>query len=37
MNGSLFINKTYSRNEIKGLLEATLFVNGKSITADVLH
>jgi segregation and condensation protein B len=37
MNGSLFINKTYSRNEIKGLLEAILFVNGKSITIDELH
>lgn len=36
MNGSLFINKTYSRNEVKGLLESVLFVNGKPIPADEL-
>ncbi len=29
MKGSLFLNKTYSRDELKGLLEAVLFVNGK--------
>ncbi len=37
MNGSLFINKTYSRGELKGLLEAVLFVNGKSISNDELQ
>lgn len=31
MKGSLFLNKTYSRNELKGLFEATLFVNGRSV------
>jgi segregation and condensation protein B len=36
MNGSLFINKTYTRNEQKGLLEAILFVNGKSVSLDDL-
>ncbi|MCX7820190.1 MAG: SMC-Scp complex subunit ScpB [Brevinematales bacterium] len=32
MNNSLFINKTYSRNEIKGLIEGILFVRGKPVT-----
>jgi segregation and condensation protein B len=37
MNGSLFINKTYSRSEWKGLLEAILFVNGKPFSIEVLQ
>lgn len=37
MNGSLFINKTYSRNELKGLLESVLFVNGKPVLIDELE
>lgn len=32
MNNSLFLNKTYSRNEIKGLLESILFVKGKPVS-----
>ena len=36
MNGSLFINKTYSRSELKGLLEAILFVKGKPVAVDEL-
>lgn len=30
MTRSLFLNKTYSRHEIYGLIEAILFVNGKA-------
>ncbi len=37
MNNSLFINKTYSRNELKGLFEAILFVRGKSVPIDELQ
>lgn len=37
MIGSLFINKTYSRNEIKGLVEGILFVNGKSMKHEELE
>lgn len=37
MNGSLFLNKTYSRNELKGLLEAVLFVNGKAVQVPELQ
>jgi segregation and condensation protein B len=37
MNNSLFINKTYSRNELKGLFEAILFVRGKSVSSDELQ
>lgn len=37
MNGSLFINKTYSRNELKGLLEAILFVKGKPVLMEELQ
>ncbi len=37
MNNSLFLNKTYSRNELKGLLEAILFVKGKSIPVETLE
>ena len=36
MIGSLFLNKTYSRNELKGLLEAILFVNGKALPLEEL-
>lgn len=36
MNGSLFINKTYSRNEVRGLLESILFVSGKPVSLDEL-
>jgi segregation and condensation protein B len=36
MKGSLFINKTYSRNELKGLLESVLFVSGKPVAVDEL-
>ncbi len=32
MKGSLFLNKTYSKNELKGLIESILFVKGKSLT-----
>lgn len=31
MKGSLFLNKTYSRDELKGLFEAVLFVNGRAV------
>jgi len=31
MNNSLFINKTYSKSEIKGLIEGILFVRGKPV------
>lgn len=31
MKNSLFLNKTYSRAELKGLMESVLFVNGKSV------
>ena len=34
MKGSLFINKTYSRNELKGLLESVLFVSGKPVSLE---
>lgn len=37
MIGSLFINKTYSRNEIKGLIEGILFVNGKAMKHEELE
>ncbi len=37
MNNSLFINKTYSRSELKGLFEAILFVRGKSVPIDELQ
>jgi segregation and condensation protein B len=37
MNNSLFINKTYTRNEMKGLFEAILFVRGKSVPLDELQ
>jgi len=37
MNNSLFLNKTYSRNELKGLLEAILFVKGKSVPTEMLE
>ncbi len=37
MNNSLFINKTYSRSELKGLFEAILFVRGKSIQLEELQ
>jgi segregation and condensation protein B len=37
MNNSLFINKTYSRSELKGLFEAILFVRGKSVSSDELQ
>jgi segregation and condensation protein B len=37
MNNSLFINKTYSRSELKGLFEAILFVRGKSVPLDELQ
>lgn len=33
MKGSLFLNKTYSRDELKGLVESILFVNGKPFSA----
>jgi segregation and condensation protein B len=36
MRGSLFLNKTYSRSELKGLMEAILFVNGKSVLLSEL-
>jgi segregation and condensation protein B len=36
MKGSLFINKTYSRNELKGLFESVLFVSGKPVSIDEL-
>lgn len=36
MIGSLFLNKTYSRAETKGLLEAILFVSGKPIAFEDL-
>jgi len=36
MKGSLFINKTYSRNELKGLFESVLFVSGKPVFIDEL-
>ncbi|OHD56533.1 MAG: SMC-Scp complex subunit ScpB [Spirochaetes bacterium GWF1_51_8] len=36
MKGSLFINKTYSRNELKGLFESVLFVSGKPVNIDEL-
>jgi segregation and condensation protein B len=36
MIGSLFLNKTYSRSELRGLLEAILFVNGKAIPIEEL-
>lgn len=36
MKGSLFLNKTYSRDELKGLFEALLFVNGKPYPANDL-
>lgn len=36
MIGSLFLNKTYSRAELRGLLEAILFVNGKAIPIEEL-
>ncbi len=32
MNNSLFLNKTYSRNELKGLLESILLVRGKPVS-----
>jgi len=31
MKGSLFLNKTYSKDELRGLIEAILFVKGKSL------
>lgn len=37
MNNSLFINKTYSRSELKGLFEAILFVRGKSVSSEELQ
>lgn len=37
MIGSLFINKTYSRAEIKGLVEGILFVNGKAVKTEDLE
>lgn len=37
MNNSLFLKKTYSRNELKGLLESILFVKGKSIPLETLE
>ncbi len=36
MGSSLFINKTYSRKQLMGLLEAILFVNGKPVNYDLL-
>ncbi len=36
MRSSLFINKTYSRRQLRGLFEAILFVNGKSVAFDKL-
>ncbi len=36
MIGSLFINKTYSRAEIRGLVESILFVNGKAVQTEEL-
>ncbi len=36
MPSSLFINKTYSRRQLMGLLEALLFVNGKPVPFDLL-
>ncbi|MGC8764895.1 MAG: SMC-Scp complex subunit ScpB [Brevinematia bacterium] len=32
MRDSLFLNRTYSKNELKGLLESILFVKGKPVT-----
>ena len=37
MNNSLFINKTYTRNELKGLFEAVLFIGGKSVPLEELQ
>ncbi len=36
MINSLFINKTYSREQLKGLLESVLFVTGKPVEIDKL-
>jgi|YNPMSStandDraft_1061717.scaffolds.fasta_scaffold39945_2 segregation and condensation protein B len=36
MNNSLFLNKTYSISELKGLLESILFLKGKPVGFDEL-
>jgi len=36
MRSTLFINKTYSRQQLRGLFEAILFVNGKSVSFEKL-
>ncbi len=36
MINSLFINKTYSKEQLKGLLESVLFVTGKPVETEKL-